>query len=191
MKHRFVFDLELEQPKSNHQCKDSLLDREQIIQVGWCILDPEGIIVESHCQTINIGVNISQFIQTLTGITNDDISNGTTLEAVFIDIEEALKKYDCSRIPVQWGGGDYESLCREVPAFRAIFGRSALNVKHLFQVWCEMNGKNSSSGLAKSLNKIGLHWQGGKKHNAEADAINTAYMFHKLRTKLKEVKNEK
>lgn len=191
MKNRFVFDLELEQPKSNHQCKDSLLDKEQIIQVGWCILDPEGNILESHCQTINIGVNISQFIQNLTGIKNEDIASGTTLETVYLDVKDAIAKYDCSRIPVQWGGGDYECLCKEVPAFRSIFGRSSLNVKHMYQVWAEVNGINSSGGLAKSLNRVGIGWGGGSKHNAEADAINTARMFHKLRTKLKEVKNEK
>ena len=191
MKNRLCFDLELEQPKTNKQTPDSVLDAEQIIQLGYCVLDPNGNIIHSACHTINIGVPISAFIQNLTGIKNKDIESGTMLGYACAELLKCVDLYDCNRIPLQWGGGDYETLAKEYPPIRSVFGRSALNVKHLYQVWAEVNGINSSGGLAKSLNRVGIGWGGGSKHNAEADAINTARMFHKLRTKLKEVKNEK
>lgn len=180
-------DLELEQPKTNHQTPDSLLDKEKIIQVGYVIyeLEPEFKILEEVSRFVNINVPLSKFIKKLTGISDEDIASGTTLNEIYQEMCDLQKKYDFARTVKQWGGGDMDCLKAELSGQPWMFGRSGVNIKHMYQVYAEANGMNGSGGLGKSMSKCGLKWQGGGKHNAVYDALNTAYFHNFLYNKLK------
>lgn len=183
-----AFDLECEQPKTNPQTPDSVLDVEQIIQIGYVIyeLEPDFKILKNECLNINIGVPISKFIQTLTGIKNKDIESGVSFGFAYNKLVDDVKAFGCSRILKQWGGGDQDLLKKEAGDNRPWpFGRSACNVKHLYQIYAEANGMNTSGGLSKCLNRVRLGWSGGAKHNAENDAFNTARMHHFIYNSLK------
>lgn len=78
-----------------------------------------------------------------------------------------------------------DCLQKEVSGLPWIFGRSGMNIKHMYQVYAEANGMNNSGGLGKSLKKCGLIWQGGGKHNALFDALNTAHFHNFLYKKMK------
>lgn len=182
-------DLELEQPKTNHQTPDSLLDEEAIIQVGYVIykLEPEFEIVQKVSRFINIGVPLSGFIKQLTGISDEDVASGTNLENVYGEMVALQKLYGFSRIIKQWGGGDMSCLKKELgDNLTWEFGYSGCNIKHLYQIYAEANNLSTSGGLAKCLARCGLKWQGRGKHNALTDAINTAYMHDFLYRKIKE-----
>lgn len=181
-------DLELEQPKTNHQTPDSSLDEEKIIQVGYVIyqLEPDFKIIKSVREFVNIGVPLSSFIKKLTGISDEDIASGTTLENIYYNMLSDLRVYNFSRAIKQWGGGDMDCLQKELPDVKWEFGRSGVNIKHIYQVYAEANGMNPSGGLAKSMNKCGLKWEGAGKHDALADAFNTARVHHFLYKKLRE-----
>jgi inhibitor of KinA sporulation pathway (predicted exonuclease) len=181
-------DLELEQPKTNHQTPDSLLDEEKIIQVGYVIyeLEPEFKILKKASSFVNIGVPLSSFIQKLTGISNEDIESGTTLELIYNQLVEDQKSYKFSRIIKQWGGGDMNCLKKELPDVKWEFGYSGCNIKHLYQIYAEANGMSISGGLSKSMGKCGLNWEGQGKHDALIDALNTARFHSFLYNKIKD-----
>jgi len=190
---RIALDLELEQPNTNHQVDDSLLDEEKIIQVGWCVFNDEPFeILKERCLEVNIKVPLSTFIKGLTGITDKQIFDGTTLIHIYNMLYYDRNFYDTSRVIVQWGSGDMQSLQNELE-FEGLlkseweFGRSGRNAKHLFQDYCNQNGISPNGGLKKSMNKLGLKFE-GKTHNALTDAINTARIYSYLINKLKEDK---
>ena len=186
-----ALDLELEQHKSNSSTPDSLLDKESIIQVGFVIfeLEPEFKVLESYCKCVNIKVPLSTFIKNLTHISDEDIAGGVTLAETYADLCNIVEKHSTSRIVRQWGGGDMECYKDELESLGAIdkwaFGRSGFNVKHLFQTFAQANAISWRGGLTRSMTKCGLKWQGGRKHNALADAHNTAYIFDYLYKQLK------
>jgi inhibitor of KinA sporulation pathway (predicted exonuclease) len=184
---RISLDLELEQPKSNTQTPDSLLDVEKIIQVGYVVFDDQtGEIIKEVCKEVNIFVPLSNFIKKLTGISNKQISDGTDLVSIIDGLKQDCLDYKCSRKILTWGAGDQECIVRELPGdYQWIFGRSAFNVKHLYQLYRETNGKNPSGGLSKSMKNMGINFK-GSAHNALADAINTATIFMALKDKLRE-----
>lgn len=184
--YRIAIDLELEQPKTKAQTSDSKLDVEKIIQVGWVVFNDEnGEIVKSVVKNINIGVPLSSFIKSLTGISDEDISNGTDLISIINELHADREAYQCSRKLITWGAGDQEAILKELPKdYKWGFGRSSFNVKHLFQLWAEVNGITPGGGLKKSMNKLGLKFK-GSAHNALVDAENTATVFLELSRKLK------
>lgn len=190
-------DLELEQPKSNVQTPDSKLDKATIIQVGFVIFEvvPEFRILEEYCKCVNIRVPLSKFIKKLTHITDLDISNGVTLGEIYEDLCSISEKWGTSRAIRQWGGGDMECLEKELELtfsqnnkLKWIFGRSGFNVKHLYQVYAQANNIPWRGGLGKSIKNCKLKWQGGRAHNALADALNTAYFFNFLYKSFREGK---
>jgi inhibitor of KinA sporulation pathway (predicted exonuclease) len=182
-----AFDLELEQPKTNPQASDSLLDEEQIIQIGWCVYSVNPFtIIDTNKQYINIGVPLSKFITKLTKITNSDLKlYGINLNEAYNLLVSDMKSYKTARGLIQWGGADQDCLRKELPEdINWQFGYSGVNIKHVFQIWARANNINPSGGLSKSLNKCGLKWDGGHKHDALNDAINTARMHDFLYRKL-------
>jgi inhibitor of KinA sporulation pathway (predicted exonuclease) len=179
-----AFDLELEQPNTNKDAPDSLLTEEKIIQLGYTIFNESGETLKDQLFNINIGVPLSSFIKQLTKITDEQISAGTTIDEAYQNLVNDSKTFGASRVLLQWGGGDDTSLRKEITS-EWIFGRSALNVKHLFRVYAEANGMRHSGGLRKSMSKVGLHFK-GKAHNALVDAKNTGIMYLWLLNKYKQ-----
>ncbi len=183
-----AIDLELEQPKSNSQTPDSLLDKEQIIQVGYVIyaVEPEFKIVEEVSRFVNIGVPLSSFIKQLTKITDKQLQEeGRQLVDIYSEMVGKTTQHGCYRVVTQWGGGDMDSLKSEIGDVPWLFGRSALNIKHVYQMYAEANGLNRSGGLKKCLNRLNIPWSHGSAHNALTDAVNTAKIHHFLHHALK------
>jgi inhibitor of KinA sporulation pathway (predicted exonuclease) len=187
---RISLDLELEQPKTNHQTPDSLLDEEKIIEVGWVVFDDNnGEIISRQSHYINIGVPLSGFIKSLTGITDQNITEGSdNIVSIYKVLLNDMEKFKTSRKILTWGGGDQECVVKELKENGYTdfhFGRSSLNVKHMHQTWCEAKNIKPNGGLAKSMLKHGLNFK-GRKHGALADAENTAIIFMKMFNELKE-----
>lgn len=186
-----ALDLELEQPYTRNDTQDSKLDKAAIIQVGFVVFEcePEFKVLETYCKCVNIEVPLSVFIKKLTHISDDDISNGVTLMDTYNDLCAIAEKHSTSRVVRQWGGGDMEWYQEELEEkYGHIdwkFGRSGLNVKHLYQTFSQANDIKWRGGLSKSMTNCGLKWQGGQKHNALADAHNTAYIFDHLYRQMK------
>lgn len=182
---RVCFDLELEQPNRTNEVTDSQVTESKIIQIGWVIFDDADFTLLSQDSVfVNIGVPLSSFIKKLTKISDEDLAGGTTLELAYKYFAEQVVAHKCSRIPLQWGGGDLMCLREKLgmpvsdPMWR--LGRSGLNVKHLYQLYAEIMGLPRSGGVSKVCGRLGLEWLGHGKHNAMIDALNTAHIFNYL-----------
>lgn len=195
---RFLcIDLEIEQPYTNPQTPDSNTKVSKLIQVGIVVfqLSPgEPIILESQTMNIQYDQPLSQFIKTLTSISDEDVNTATDgARDALRRLSDLRGTYDASRQIVEWGQGDVEFLLQEAESskdeFTSMFGfgRSTINVKVLYQLYAMMNGKKRQGGLSTSMAKVGLQFKGTKykgknkgKHWAEADALNTARIFNTL-----------
>lgn len=199
---RICLDLELEQPNTNKQTPDSLLDKEKIIQIGYVIFDClTGEFLAHKLIHINIGVPISEFIRNLTRIKNEDIQNGTDLVSAFKELVSDFRKFKADRVILDWGGGDARVLRDELIELGlkpedwpfSKYNHSGQNVKHLYRAYCDAFGLDYSGGLSKSMAKVGLLWDNlpknivkvHGKHNALIDAYNTARMYLHLIKKFK------
>jgi inhibitor of KinA sporulation pathway (predicted exonuclease) len=184
MRPMISLDLELEQPRSE-EIPDSLTDEERIIQVGWVVFDPLEFKVHEtvvhHTDYLHTHGSVSDYIRTLTHITDEDMRNGIPLEEIYEVLVECRETYDTSRIVCQWGSGDMECLRRELPEDTTWeFGHGGLNVKHMYMSYAGAMDMQARGGLSKSMARLGLSWSGGPKHQAHVDALNTAKVYSHL-----------
>lgn len=174
-------DLELNKPSSN------------IIQIGIVIGRTEtGEILEKKHWLINISESIDPFITTLTTITQEMVDNGVMFLDAYNEIVELYKKHNCSLNFMTWGGGDHKAMrqtlidhCKEFNIEAPIweFGHREFDVKTIFLAFAEADGKKVRSGLAKSMTRVGLAFE-GTKHWAPDDAYNTFRLYMHLRRNL-------
>ena len=170
-------DMEFEQPT------------EEIIQVGVVVGNlKSGEILEEYCEHINVGFKISEFISKLTGIKQKDIDEGKSIYDIYEDLKGLHIKYECFRNSLCWGGGDSEALRNSLHLDNEmfLFGRRWIDVKTVFISYMWSLGESHRSGLAKSLLRMGMQFE-GRKHRSVDDARNTFFIYREL---LKKFKNE-
>lgn len=164
----------------------------KIIQIGACTGNiVTGEIFEKLSVFINPHEQLTQKIIDLTHITQEDVDGGVTLEEGYRKLQAMHEKHKGFVNPLTWGGGDsielLTQLQKENTAFQGwCFGRRWIDTKTLFVSWRIANGQQIQGGLAKSMVKLGLKFE-GKKHNGLDDAVNTFLMYSKLLTLLKTV----
>jgi inhibitor of KinA sporulation pathway (predicted exonuclease) len=169
-------DLELNQPSGS------------IIQVGAVIGNLKtGKILEEYSANIFCSEKLDPYIIKLVGIKQEAIDRGLPLITAYIHLSQMHKANDCFRNCITWGGGDSEALRQSLNINKEefIFGRCWLDVKTVFISHCFANNKHSQSGLAKSLLRLGLNFE-GRKHSAVDDARNTFIIYRELLKLFKE-----
>lgn len=176
-----ALDLEMNQPSG------------KIIQVGVCIGNiVSGEILRQQSWYVNPGETISEYITTLTGISNAHIeSESYSLKEAYDQLSLMAVHYGANRSLITWGCGDQETLREQLKIESTDpkdwhFGRRYLDVKTLYQCLMLSRNQTTQGGLAKAIAKMGLRFE-GKKHDAGDDAYNTFLLFRRL---LKEFKNK-
>ncbi|MHB0929147.1 MAG: exonuclease domain-containing protein [Candidatus Nanopelagicales bacterium] len=174
--HMVALDLEMNQPSG------------KIIQIGACVGDiTTGEVLSVFSAFVHPYEAINPRITTLTGITNKDMATATPLAGSVAQLESWLLPYEATRAlnPLTWGGGDSIILREQLNTDddRWVFGRRWLDVKTLFVAWRLSQQKTGEGGLARSMTKLRLAFE-GRKHNAQDDAVNTFRMFMALKAKL-------
>lgn len=163
-------DLEMNQPSK------------RIIQVGACVGSIRtGQIFEKFSVFVNPGEHLNPSITELTKITQDDVNHGFTVEEAYRKLQKMHENYGAFINPITWGGGDSQELLEQIkqenPHFDGwCFGRRWIDTKTLFVSWRFANGQPIQGGLARSMVKVGLKFE-GQKHDAMDDAINTFRMY--------------
>lgn len=168
-------DLEMSQPSK------------KIIQLGACVIDIRtGLIIDKLNVFINPNEQLSQYIKDLTKISQEQVDNGVTLENAYTQLKSMHLKHNCFRNLVQWGHGDSELLKSQLALDGETFvgGRRSIDVKTLYQAWRTSQNKPLQGGLANSMTKLGLKFE-GQKHSAIDDAVNTALTYRCLLGKFK------
>lgn len=204
MKHeknpKIWISLDLEMNKNDE--KD---DVDDIIQIGavafdfktGVIVDKIRIYVKLPTDEQNNPKSIHPFIVQLTGITDEDLSTkGKSLWLAYCELVEFVERNNGFKDPVCWGGNDADYLKTQLISKtsykpethgRFLFNSNFFNAKKDFQIYCQVNDLPLRSGLAKSMGRLGLRFE-GRIHDALDDAINCKTIFHFLCQKLKEIK---
>jgi inhibitor of KinA sporulation pathway (predicted exonuclease) len=165
-------DLEFNQPSK------------KIIQIGAVIGDlTTGQVVDRFSIFINPGEALAPEIVKLCGIKQADVDSAPDIKEAYRQLTIWLKPYGGQRSlnPLTWGGGDSEDLRQAVGLDREdraawVFGRRWTDVKTVFIAWRTAHQRPGDGGLAKSMTKLGLAFQ-GRRHSALADAENTFAVY--------------
>lgn len=165
-----ALDLELNQPSGT------------IIQVGAVVGNLEsGEILEEYLCHIKTTEEISEYITKLTGIRQEDVNQGYSLQLAYEQLCQMHKRHSCFRNCLTWGGGDSECLKQQLnfDGEFFLFGRRWIDAKTLFVSMRLARNEAHQAGLARALVKMGMQFE-GKKHQACDDARNTFYIYRKL-----------
>lgn len=165
-----ALDLEMNQPSN------------KIIQVGWAVGDlTDGAILSSGSLYVNPNEELNPVITELTGITQDNVDAGNTLEDVYSILYCEHVHWGCFINPLTWGSGDAELLREQLGDMkRWIFGRRWIDVKTVWIAHQMARGANFKGGLKRTMNKIKGLGFAGQAHDAEVDAYNTFRMYRYL-----------
>lgn len=176
------FDLELNQASTGAK----------IIEIGACIGETvHKEILATYSCLVNPNEALEPQIIALTGITQEEVNQGKTIEEAYLGMEQFAHNYGCVRIPLVWGCGDGHALRTELPKnIKWNFSRRELDVKALYQSYQVAVGGKLEAGLSKAMQKIGLSFQ-GKQHRAKDDAINTFLIFCELLQRFKPMEQSK
>lgn len=173
-------DLELNQPSG------------KIIQIGYVIANiRDGRILKEASLIVNpnepLGLlnDRNMTITDLTGITQEQVDNGLTLQEAYDYMCQDIKKYNPSRTPVQWGTGDSRTIRTQLGLSYNdfIFRGREFDVKTLFQTYQLFNNDSVAAGLGSAMKTMGLEFE-GREHDALADAYNTFLMFREMGNRL-------
>lgn len=167
-----ALDLEMNQPSG------------KIIQIGLCVgTINNGEILEKRSWIIDPKEPINPRIEKLTGLSDKLVREcGQSLEEAYEDIEGIYKEHSPFMNPLTWGGGDSQTLRKQLGLSkddRFVFGRRWIDVKTVYQAYQLAQGVKFQSGLSKSMNRLGLQFE-GRKHDAMWDAINTFRLYCEL-----------
>jgi inhibitor of KinA sporulation pathway (predicted exonuclease) len=173
-----ALDLEFNQQEDAQGNRSS-----KIIQIGICIGNIfTSAIYEKRRWYVNIDEALNPRIVRLTGVTEDHLSRmGMPLDRAYKELCSVLAFYDCERNPITWGGNDGAELRRQLGLSEDefVFGRCFFDMRTVLQWYCLSRGIKKQSGLAKSMLKVGLKFD-GRKHDAMDDASNTFRIACKL-----------
>lgn len=173
-------DLELNQPSG------------KIIQIGYVIgVVKDGRILTSQSLIINPNEPLGRLndrdmtITELTGITQQQVDNGMSLQEAYDILFEDVVRLNPSRTPVQWGTGDSRAIRTQLGLSYNdfIFRGREFDVKTLFQTYQLFNNESVAAGLASAMQTVGLEFN-GRQHDALADAYNTFLMFREMGNRL-------
>jgi inhibitor of KinA sporulation pathway (predicted exonuclease) len=183
-------DLEMNQPSG------------KIIQVGACVGDViTGEVFEKLRVYVKIDEPLDARIAALCRITQAQLDElGVPLVEAYGRVSALHRKYDTFTNALTWGGDDSGELQDQVFSHLGlgltssdqtkhgvmhsagvpwVFGRKSIDIKLTYQMWALANGVKMRGGLARSLTRLGLNFQ-GTKHDACDDAFNTFRISHAM-----------
>lgn len=170
-----ALDLELNKPSN------------KIIQIGAVcgdLLNDEKP-VSRFSTFVNPEETIDDFITRLTNIEQHHVENAPLLDEAYQLLYNWIKSHEnIMRNCVTWGGGDSIELREQLGLDQDefVFGRTWFDIKKVYQLYQYSRGQKIQSGLAKSMTKLGLKFE-GTKHRADDDAYNTWIVAKHLLTK--------
>lgn len=174
------FDLELNQPSG------------KIISIGYIIGNLKtGEILKERDIFVRIDEPISEFITKLTDIDDKKLDEeGLDLITAYEEVAADHAAYQCWWNPIVWGCGDSRCLRTQLGAYlqgrKYIFGDRELDAKTVVQTLALAKDLKFRGGLAKSMIKFGLKFNGTKHHSMD-DARNTFLLYKHLCDILKKV----
>lgn len=155
----------------------------EICEIGISIGSVNKIIL-TDSKVIKIKQKLFDKTTEITGITQEEINSGISLEESANWLSNLIDTYQPFCNPVTWGLSDSIELLNQY-RFSGIhfphFGRRVIDVKHFFLFVEAANGRSLSGGLRSSMNKHKIKFI-GTPHRAGSDSMNTLrFFFHLLK----------
>jgi inhibitor of KinA sporulation pathway (predicted exonuclease) len=146
----------------------------QIIQIGAVCGDIHGhTLISAFDMICNPGELPNAYITDLTGITPEQVQQGVPLVDALGDFWRWVENNQCTKLVIEWGGGDVESLEESSRNLNVRMPRIFnLNLKLVAQVMRAHKGVKQKGGLGNTLELYDLPFI-GRPHNALHDAFNT------------------
>jgi inhibitor of KinA sporulation pathway (predicted exonuclease) len=156
----------------------------KLIQIGAAMGNVvTGEVVDRFSIFMNPHEALHPEIIALCGISQADVDAAPDLPDAYAQLVKWMEPYKNQRVlnPLTWGGGDSEDLREALNLDREDrgswhFGRRWTDVKTIFGAWRASQGKPWDGGLARSMTKLGMVFE-GRKHNALHDAENTFQVY--------------
>lgn len=155
------------------------------IQIGIAVFDARsGALLEKARIYVNPGEPISPEITQLTGVTDQDVSGGMTIQEAYSEMKRIHAKWKCFRNPLVWGSGvrnDSHHIYTETGLTEENFmGFRVIDVKTVFQTMAIFENMQYAGGLKEICEKrVGIGFE-GSSHDALDDAINTFRLWYYL-----------
>lgn len=167
------------------------------IQIGAAIFNAHNSqLVDRILIHVNPNEPINPEITVLTGIRDQDVSNGMSISEAYEELRRFHAKHKCFRNPLVWGSGirnDSNHIYEEYRNSMGLgpdpdiqntdnfMGFRVLDVKTIYQsVQIYINSRHGG-GLKESMKRFGLEFE-GEQHNALSDALNTfKFWYHLVR----------
>lgn len=167
---------------------NQLNNQPRIIEIGLTIGDLSTLsILDRKSILVNPDEGITEYIATLTGITDYMLKDAPKLPEAYKQMNEYLNSFGIHRQPIVWGNGDARILkeqCDSPDDFP--FGYTEMDVKTIVQAILTARGQTTQGGLARSMTKFGMRFM-GRKHRAIDDSYNTMLLYFKLLTIMRKV----
>lgn len=169
----FVFDLEASCWNDNSQ------HRQEIIEIGACIVDEYGRLDKTFSSFIKPVVNpsLSKYCKSLTGITQEEVDKAKTFPKVIEQLMDWAEIPDEQYVFCAWGAADLKLLQNDAILHRIELEwlEPYVDIKSQYHHNKEID---NPSGLYKVLKKNGFEFE-GQRHRALSDATNLARIIAK------------
>lgn len=165
------------------------------IQIGAAIFNARNAALIERLEIfVNPGEPITPEITHLTGIRDQDVSNGMTIIQAYEELKKFHAKHKCFRNPMVWGSGTRNDSLHIYQEYREAAGLGAdsdiqqtdnfmgfrvIDVKTIYQSCAIFENSQYAGGLKDSMKRLGLVFE-GDAHRALTDAINTFRVWYHL-----------
>lgn len=167
----------------------------KIIEIGAVIGDLKtGEILSLFEILVNPSEDLDQRIKILTDINQSDVESSPNLKDAYRLFASWTRSHQSLvKSPITWGGDDAAELRKQILHEGGLseqegfcLGHHSLDAKTLAVARAQIKGDEVRGGLARSLRRLGLAFQ-GQKHRALTDAYNTFRIYRALLSDLKGV----
>lgn len=180
MKYYLVIDLEMCMVRGNAK-KKMKGEKQEIIQIGAVMLDQKHRIIDEFSSFVKPEYGkIDDFIEKLTGITQEDVGHAPILRAVLMDFANWIGEREVTVL--SWSDSDYHQLQNEMRVKKIKHHK----IQDLLDGWVDfqrsfdkMLGLKNQYALEDAMNISRLQAM-GRMHDGLCDAYNTARLFIKV-----------
>lgn len=180
MKHYLVIDLEMCMVKGSAK-KKMKGEKQEIIQIGAVMMDQKHRIIDEFSSFVKPEYGkVDEFIENLTGITQDNVDQAPILRSVLMKFADWIGERQITVL--SWSDSDYHQLKNEMRIKKIKHHK----IQDLLDSWVDfqrsfdqMLGLKNQYALEDAMNISRLQVM-GRMHDGLCDAYNTARLFIKV-----------
>lgn len=180
MKHYLVIDLEMCMVKGSAK-KKMKGEKQEIIQIGAVMMDQKHRIIDEFSSFVKPEYGkVDEFIENLTGITQDVVDQAPILRSVLMKFADWIGERQATVL--SWSDSDYHQLQNEMRVKKIKHHK----IQDLLDGWVDfqrsfdqMLGLKNQYALEDAMNISRLQAM-GRMHDGLCDAYNTARLFIKV-----------